>query len=697
MIVLLVSILAVLPGSIFTGCSGATSAMSTSTPESLVSEFEGTAPPAYINRGADSGTLPPTLRLQTAPSSSGTLVSVAWQSGLPLPLFDPQDRPRLDLSGAWRKERVAVDSDLTLSTRGGQGIAVLENEADSRHLPGYDDSAWETMELPMVENQMPEYAGDARGPERYEGGVWYRRRFTVDETWYGNLVTLNCLGVNYVVDVWVNGQWVGYHEGGYTPFAFDISSALRYGQDNVIAFRVDNPPWGTRIDTVPSGVPDWWNYTGVIQDIYLESVPPLWIVRADIRTPDISGRVDISVLLHNAGTRERSGSLTLQIYQADPTLPGWLSDPRASAIAGSPVGELLTETVTVGPGQVFVLQTELHISNPALWQPGVPNLYVLDVGYQSGDEQDHAAYQFGVRTIGTEGYHLLLNGEPTFLAGVARHEEWPDSGRSATWDKILADFQQIQSLGVNFVRTGHYPNHIYTYLVTDRLGLLSSVEIPLWQYRAEQYAAQQTRRIADQMWREMILSDSNRPSVILWSTNNESREVPARTAYIQRVVSDYRANYDDGRLVMQSAAADAPGPDDASQAVLDVAGWTMYFGIFHGSTYYDGTANFLQNAHAAYPDRPILNTEFGVWGTAQRRVFSEMFRAFTEVSAWDEDGVYNPDGFLAGIVWWTAFDWYTAQTKVQSMGLYMMDRHLAKAVVELFQESYSPWAVLQSE
>jgi beta-galactosidase len=654
--------------------------------------------------GPDSDSLSPTLSFRPGQQANGCTVPVAWQSGLPVPLFDPQDRPRLDVGKIWRKERVQLDTSLTLATRNEQGLAGLEATAAGRYLPDYDDSEWATKELPAVENQMPELPGDSKGPEPYEGGVWYRRNFSVPADWQGKRVTLNFLAVNYVIDVWVNGRWAGYHEGGYTPFALDVSSVLQYGQENVIALRVDNPPWMSCPGTVPAVKPDWWNYTGVIQDLYLEAAPRLWIVRADVHIPDTSGQIQVSVVIHNAGEKRQSGDLNLCIRETDPAAPGWLTDPRASAIAGKPAGSPFATPIQVEPGEALVVQVDMQILNPALWRPESPALYVLEAHLRSGQEVDATAYQFGVRTVDTQGHNILLNGSPIFLAGIARHEEWPDSGRTATWEKIRADLQQIRELGANFLRTAHYPNHIYTYILSDRIGLATAVEIPLWQYTAVEYTAQESRRIADQMWREMILSGSNRPSILLWSTNNESREVPSRTAFIQRVVADYRTNYPDGRLVTQSAAADRGGPADPSQAEVDVAGWTMYFGIFHGSTYYEGTANFLREAHAAYPDRPLLNTEYGIWsrgdGSSEERqieVFQETIRALTDVTARDRDGAFNPDGYLAGIVWWTAFDWYTSHTKLQTMGLYHMDRKQAKPVAHLLQEVYLPWAPHQSE
>ena len=201
----------------------------------------------------------------------------------------------------------------------------------------------------------------------------------------------------------------------------------------------------------------------------------------------------------------------------------------------------------------------------------------------------------------------------------------------------------------------------------------------------------------------MILSGSNRPSILLWSTNNEAAYSSQRIDFIERVVTDFKENYFDGRLVTQSAAADRGGPSDASQALVDVPGWTMYFGIFHGSTYYEGTSEFLLQAHLAYPNRPLLNTEYGIWSSGggsdlarQTEVFRETYRALTTVTLLDPQGNINPDGYLAGIVWWTAFDWYTAFTKLQTMGLYSMDRMNAKPVAIELKNAYQDLQASQS-
>jgi beta-glucuronidase len=196
----------------------------------------------------------------------------------------------------------------------------------------------------------------------------------------------------------------------------------------------------------------------------------------------------------------------------------------------------------------------------------------------------------------------------------------------------------------------------------------------------------------------MIFRDRSRPSILFWSTCNECLDQINRKSFIQRLNTELDTQYPDGRFVTESAAADRPGPADPTQAACDIAGWTMYFGIFHGSTYYAGTKQFLQTALTNYPLKPFLDTEFGYWSTTdlteaqvQVAVFDSTFRAFNEFVAVDSNGLYRPGYPLAATTWWCMFDWYSIQSGNQTMGLYRMDHTAAKPVMARLQSVYRPF------
>lgn len=620
-------------------------------------------------------------------------MEIPYQNGIPVPTFEPQDRTTLTLNGEWKKKRFEADHDFSMAPRSESWLAELqEKEAEFMNGSTSEEAGWGTHVVPLPENAL---SGEARAnaAETYQDGVWYVREFELDKLESGKSYTLKALGISYVADIWMNGTWIGFHEGGFTPVAFDVSSFVRKGV-NEIRIRIDNPPWGSRDDTIPAVAgTDFFNYTGIIQDIYMEETSSVYLSRADI-VPGDQGKLSLKVVVVNQGDKTFVGSLTGTFFEADRDSEAYLASPSASKIKGAAaaVDQPMNLPVDLKPGEVRAVTAEVAIRNPKLWSIGDPNLYVGEFSLaddRGGQAMDQLHTQFGIRTVKTDKTHILVNDKPVFLAGIARHEEWPDSGRTATWDRIRQDLQQIAGQNANMVRTGHYPNHVNTYLMLDRLGLAAMSEIPLWQFETTHYKAQEERHLSDQMWREMVFSQYNRPSVLLWSTQNESKDVTLRLAYNKRLVEDLRTRYNDGRLITQSAAADQPGPEDKSMEPLDVAGWTMYFGVFHGGAPYEGTRLFLEKAHRAYPDKPILNTEFGHWtgdldaeSDAQIRIYETTMQALMEKSTRTASGRTVPEGYVAGIDFWIMYDWYVNHNKwIDTFGMFHMDRKTAKPIV----------------
>ncbi|REE85346.1 beta-glucuronidase [Paenibacillus taihuensis] len=627
-------------------------------------------------------------------------VHIPIQNGIPVPSFDPQERLKLDLAGEWRKQRFEADHDFSMAQRDERWIDQAREEAAGRTEADYNDSSWETIMLPRPENGLKgiEAAGSS---ETYENGVWYRRTFKLDEQWKDKAVTLHALSISYVADIWVNGLWIGYHEGGFAPFAIDLTRYVCFDNDNTIVIRVDNPPWGSRSDMIPATVgTDFFNYTGVIHDLYLSGSEACHIARVDSVPLDTEGNVRFTAIIENRSNVPATVELQGALFEADQQAEAFLGSPYASKIKGAEAawdGEL-SATLTLQAREARAVTLHARIRNPKLWAFWQPNLYVAQFTLVNREDQSDSFHtQFGIRTVATEGADILLNGRAVFLAGIARHEEWPDTGRTATWDRIRDDLQQMRSeLHVNYVRTAHYPNHVYTAMLLDRLGLSTASEIPLWQFTRDHFEIQEEKRLSDQMWREMVFSQYNRPSVLMWSTQNESVEVKLRTVYNTRLVHDLKTRYPDGRLTTQSAAADQPGAHDPSMEPLDVASWTMYFGIFHGGTYYEGTKKFLEDANRLWPNKPIVNTEYGHWSgennvvsDSQIETYKETLKALMEYAVINPDGTRNHDGFVAGIDYWIMYDWYVNHNNwIDTFGIYHMDRKTIKPVGELIRADY---------
>ncbi len=645
---------------------------------------------------AQVASLPATFQLR---SVNG--ITVPFQNGMPVPSFEKQRRPLIDLRGIWRNQRFMANDAVTLGLRDSAGYAALVTEAVGRIAPEYNDGLWGAKIIPSVENALN---GFNLRPEDYEDGVWYRRAFTLPDTLLGRFARLNFYAVNYVADVWLNGHYLGYHEGGYTPFSFDATQALRFDTTNVLVVRVDNPAWGSRDDIVPYGTighkPDWFNYTGIIHDVFLEFSSTCSIARAEVVPQSLAGAVQTSITLWNKSGTASSCQLLVEVYEASVDSTNVQSE-CACDLAGSLVTGGTQSGIMIAPDSAAAVRLDLSIPSPKLWSPKHPDLYVLRAALIAGtDTVDEVFTQFGVRTLSATGNTVLLNGKPMFFPGVARHEDHTLYGRSVPKSVIYTDLQKVVGTNATLLRTAHYPNHPYTYLIADRLGIAIIEEIPVWWF--DEYDAwlkqDLLRHIHEQMWREMTFRDRNRPSILFWSTCNECLNQTDRKSFIQRLNTELDTQYPDGRFVTESAAADRPGPADPTQAACDVAGWTMYFGIFHGGTYYAGTKQFLQSALTNYPAKPFLDTEFGYWSTTdlttagvQVAVFDSTFMAFNEFVAVDSTGTYRPGMPLAATTWWCMFDWYSIQTGNQTMGLYRMDHSTAKPVLARLQSVYRPF------
>lgn len=628
--------------------------------------------------------------------------TVPIQNNIPFPSFEKQSRNSIDLKGTWKKLRFNADDKITLAKRDENGLADILTEAGGIEDKNYDDSGWGSITIPSVENTMNSYQ---KRPEYYENGVWYRKKVNVSAEQSSGISRLNFLAVNYIADVWINGKYLGWHEGGYTPFSFDLTGCLTEGE-NTIVVRVDNPEWGTRKDIVPYTKADWFNYTGIIHDVYIEFLPDVSIVRTDVVSTELNGDVTAKIILWNPKKLNKTFDLNLSL-----SLPQF-SDVNKStedfqtvtASAVSATGKT-SGSVNTNGDSIIAVTMNFNISNVKWWTPKKPAVYFLNSKLtEASVVSDNFFTQFGVRKIETDNRQLKLNNQNAFMAGVARHEDHPVYGRSIPKNIIYSDFQQIKATNSTIVRTAHYPNHPYSYLITDRLGLGVIEEIPVWWFDdAEAFSIQNnTRHIHEQMWREMIFRDWNRPSIFFWSSANECLDVQGRKNYIETIRDDMNNNYPNNRLIIQSAATDRPGVNDDSQTVCDAMGWTMYFGVFYGFDYYEDTKTFLASALTNHPNKSVIATEFGKWSKedhseqyVQDAVFSKTFNAFKEYSTVLTNGTTNQDGNLSVVIWWCMYDWYThtLPTGFQSMGLYQMNRTSEKTVYSVLKSAYFPYSI----
>ena len=406
----------------------------------------------------------------------------------------------------------------------------------------------------------------------YEGTIWYKKSFDYQRT--GNARLFVYFGAaNYLADVYLNGEKIGRHEGGFTPFNFEITNLVR-DTGNFLIVKVDNQ---RRRDAVPTLITDWWNYGGLTRQVKLVETPATFVQ-------------DYFVQLQK-GSRDR--------------IAGWVR------LNGDKLNQKIT--IRIPEAQIsksFNTDTRgyAEISFNAdlkLWSPNNPKLYDVMIEAETDRFQD----QIGFRSIETRGTEILLNGRPIFLRGICIHEEAPfRGGRAYSREDALTLLGWAKELGVNFVRLAHYPHNEFMIREADRLGIMVWSEIPVyWTILWENPA---TLENAQNQLREMITRDKNRAAVIVWSMANETPLGDARLLFLKKLIEQARS-LDSSRLI--SAAMERHYLDEKTQMIddplgeyLDVLGCNEYVG------WYDGLPEKTDRLEwKTKYQKPLIMSEFG--------------------------------------------------------------------------------------
>jgi beta-glucuronidase len=407
----------------------------------------------------------------------------------------------------------------------------------------------------------------------YEGPVWYRREFAY-HTRANTRVFVYFGAANYQTTVYLNGEKLGEHEGGFTAFNFEATSVLRDG-DNFLIVEVNNM---RRADAVPALKFDWWNYGGITRDVMLIEVPSTFIQ-------------DYSVQLERGSQSEISGWVRVNAAQLPQKVT--LEIPEAG----------VRETFNVDRANLARFRFAVKLE---LWSPAHPKLY--DVIISSGDDTVHD--QIGFRTIEVKGAKILLNGQPIFLRGISMHEEAPfREGRAFSLEDAQTLLGWVKDLGCNFVRFAHYPHNENEIRLADRMGLMVWSEIP--DYWDIDWSNPRTLESAEAQLRDMIARDHNRAAVILWSLSNETPVKPERLTFLKQLALDAR-EFDSTRLITSAMNhTDKAGPEsrtlsDPLGEVLDVLGLNEYMG------WYEARLEDIDKMQWKLAwDKPLIVSEFG--------------------------------------------------------------------------------------
>ena len=371
----------------------------------------------------------------------------------------------------------------------------------------YPENTLQPVRLPHTCKETPFHYFDESLYQMVSG---YRRHLQIPADWQGKQILLTFEGVAHDSTVFCNGKKVGEHHCGYTAFTVDLTDNVLYGQDNLLCVRLDSrenlnvPPFGYVID--------YMTYGGIYRDVRLE-------VKEKVSLSDIFVHTAID-FSSSPVTAQLTSEITLTESDENVTIRQYYM-PKSTAAAQESWKLLCEQTVSADASCDKELSLTATITDPLLWDTEEANLYILKTQlYQDNMLLDETETTFGIREAVFKKDGFYLNGRKLLIRGLNRHQSFPYVGYAMpkSMQRLDADLLK-KELGLNAVRTSHYPQSHYFLERCDELGLLVFTEFPGWQHIGDDaWKAQAVANAED-----MIRQYRNHPSIILWGIRiNES-------------------------------------------------------------------------------------------------------------------------------------------------------------------------------
>ncbi|WP_254546711.1 glycoside hydrolase family 2 protein [Halomarina pelagica] len=496
------------------------------------------------------------------------------------------------------RERTDAQSYRTERSMNGPWEFALDPDDEGRRDGWYGpDADWPettTVDVPHAWQEREEYL-------EYTGVAWYRRRIEVSEVGGDERVALRFGAVDYEATVWVDGEEVGTHRGGYLPFEFDVTDESGGGESTVVV-RVEDPEDVSEIPHGKQGAPWYTRVSGIWGDVSLRTRP---------------------------GTRTTSARVTpnLETDAAEVELAVEIADGRrdvtavvAAATDGETVAEATTELDADGSARV-----ELDIDDPVYWTPETPHLYDLTVRLRAdGETVDRYEDYFGMRSFETTGDRFLLNGEPIRLRGALDQGYYPGTlYRPFEDDLFEREIRIAKELGFNLLRKHIKPAHPDFVEAADRLGIL------VWEEPANPtVCTERSKREVREQLRGFVERDYNSPSVVLWSLYNEEWGI----GNPQGLDEETSLWTDEEKQAYLVELYETVREWDPTRPVCDNSGWAHvatdvndYHRYFVSPDRADAWADDLDHVLTHPADNyaatetdpseaPIVVSEFGTWG-----------------------------------------------------------------------------------
>lgn len=390
----------------------------------------------------------------------------------------------------------------------------------------FNDKAWQVVSLPHGIDYVP---AEASGCVNYQGEVWYRKHFTPDKALKGKKLFLHFEAIMGKCKIWVNGKLLTEHFGGYLPVIADITDAIDWNGENIIAVWADNSDDPDYPPGKPQNVLDFTYFGGIYRDCWLIAHNRIFITDPNYENEtaggglfvaydnvsDASADVLLKIQIRNAGKQPFTGIVEYELQQPD----------------GEQVA-FLNSKVRIKPGTAITSSDKLLVKNPYLWSPESPTLYnlIVRIRDEAGNILDGYRRRIGIRSFEFKGEKgFWLNGKPyeNPLVGANRHQDFALIGNAVPNNIHWRDAKKLRDAGMKVIRNAHCPQDPAFMDACDELGLFVIVNTPGWQFWSDAPVFAQ-RVYAD--IRNLIRRDRNHPSVWMWEPILNETRYPAEFA-----------------------------------------------------------------------------------------------------------------------------------------------------------------------
>ncbi len=541
---------------------------------------------------------------------------------------------------------------LVFNASGQRQTIPVNNDWNFKGASVWEDSVNEMVNLPHTWNSKDA----AQGFKYYRGKGIYSKSIFIDNSLAGKRLFLKFEGVQTVAEVSLNGNNIGEHRGGYSAFTFEITDAVKYGEENLLEVSVDN---SETEDVLPLGG-DFNIYGGIYRPVQLIITEKICITPLDFSSPGVylvqkevskeKAEIDVIVKVSN-------GSALDENLEVEATI----TDNEGNVIQ-SGISPLLAVANETNQAEI-----QIKIENPHLWN-GLkdPYLYTAKIDLKKGGKLiDEIIQPLGLRYYSSDAEKgFFLNGEHLKIKGVSRHNDFAGVGAALQNKHHRKDMELIEEIGANGIRLAHYQHAEFFYSLADSNGMIVWAEIPFVGSDQSGYRdSEDFRKNARQQLQELIRQNYNHPSILFWGIYNE---IGMKTdSVLTNIIKDIHqlANQED-QTRQTVAATFITRSGDPLNKIPEMLAWNQYYGWYYGKP--DKLGDFLDKMHKEQPDYKIGVSEYGAGGSVEhheekiRRPFPfyhvwhpEEFQTTVHEGNWK---AINDRPFVWGSFIWNMFD-----------------------------------------